>query len=202
VKIKIFNDVEVSIFKNVTNKDYAETAFFARLSRYNYMERSKKTDLETVNFLAKKGHYTPLRNLTIGFEFTIPIVTARQIMRTNTGVIWNEMSLRYNKKPLGVFIPKGINEDKIFEIILESYSKSFEVYNKLMDSGLKPEKARCVLPVYTATKLGGIFNFQSLLEFLQKRTKYDVQDITRSTSNKMLELVKDIPPFNLIKKIL
>jgi flavin-dependent thymidylate synthase len=195
--MKTFEEPEVSLFKNVTTKDYAETAFFSRVSRYNYIERSKKTDLETLKYLAKKGHYTPLRNLTLGFEFTIPIVTARQIMRTNTGVIWNEMSLRYNKKPLGVFIPKGLPEEKI-KIVLDVYYKSFDVYNKLLSNKIKPEQARCVLPLYTATKLTGIFNFQSLLEFLKKRTKPDVQEITRITSLKMLDLIKDIEIFNII----
>ena len=58
-----------------------------------------------INFLARENHYTPFRHPHITFECESPIAIARQLGKHQTGMSWNERSMRYRDSVIDVFTP-------------------------------------------------------------------------------------------------
>jgi thymidylate synthase (FAD) len=52
-------------------------------------------DARLIRYLAKHEHWTPFGHPQITLHFKWPIFVARQAMRSNIGICWNEVSRRY-----------------------------------------------------------------------------------------------------------
>jgi thymidylate synthase (FAD) len=52
-------------------------------------------DAKLIRYLAKHEHWTPFGHPQITLHFKWPIFVARQAMRSNIGICWNEVSRRY-----------------------------------------------------------------------------------------------------------
>jgi thymidylate synthase (FAD) len=108
------------------------------------------------------------------------------------------MSLRYNKEPLGVYIPFEENTTA-YNIIYDSTYKSFQEYNKLLKEGIKPEEARAVLPTSTMSVMGITFNVESFRHICKARINKKAQPVTSDVILKMYNLTRNIFPFNLVE---
>lgn len=63
---------------------------------YEYLNKKlKDKDVGLINYLAKHNHWTPFGQVNIKFRIKMPIFVARQAMRSNVGIVWNEESRRY-----------------------------------------------------------------------------------------------------------
>lgn len=67
--------------------------------------REETDPTRLVNFLVKNKHWTPLRHPHITFECEAPIAIARQLGKHQTGLSWNERSMRYKDSVIDVFVP-------------------------------------------------------------------------------------------------
>lgn len=52
-------------------------------------------DTKLINYLAKHDHWTPFGQCNLQLRIKMPIFVARQMMRSNIGIVWNEVSRRY-----------------------------------------------------------------------------------------------------------
>lgn len=52
-------------------------------------------DEKLINYLAKHNHWTPFGQCNLQLRIKMPIFVARQMMRSNVGIVWNEVSRRY-----------------------------------------------------------------------------------------------------------
>lgn len=52
-------------------------------------------DARLVRYLAKHGHWTPFGHCTAQFRIKAPIFVARQLVKHQVGLVWNEVSRRY-----------------------------------------------------------------------------------------------------------
>ena len=52
-------------------------------------------DAKLIRYLAKHNHWTPFGHPQATFRLTMPIFVARQWMRSNVGIVYNEESRRY-----------------------------------------------------------------------------------------------------------
>ena len=57
--------------------------------------RLSDKDARLIRYLAKHEHWTPFGHPQITLHFKWPIFVARQAMRSNIGICWNEVSRRY-----------------------------------------------------------------------------------------------------------
>jgi len=119
------------------------------------------------------------------FFYTIDFATRSQMVRHR--VNWQELSRRYVSGKKLPFVPYFDEKTSAFNggEVDEFYASSISLYNKLINSGIKPEKARRVIPVGTLTFLWGGFMPSQLSNFLSLRTKGSAQDEVRDVADTM-----------------
>ena len=54
-----------------------------------------KGDTGLIKYLAKHGHWTPFGHCTAQFHVQAPVFVARQLVKHQIGLTWNEVSRRY-----------------------------------------------------------------------------------------------------------
>lgn len=52
-------------------------------------------DKKLINYLAKHNHWSPFAHTSISFRVKAPIFVARQLVKHQVGLVWNEVSRRY-----------------------------------------------------------------------------------------------------------
>jgi len=120
-------------------------------------------DEKLINYLAKHRHDTPFRHNFIQLRCKVPLFLARQLMKHQAGLTWNEESRRYIDTPPEFYVPTewrtrpegGIKQgsggvSKENSTCTEWYDEYVEdatqYYYNLMQLGIAPEMARMVLP--------------------------------------------------------
>jgi thymidylate synthase (FAD) len=66
----------------------------------------KKGDVKLIQYLAKHGHWTPFGHCTLSFHIKAPIFVARQLVKHQVGLVWNEVSRRYVDYEPDYWIPE------------------------------------------------------------------------------------------------
>lgn len=128
----------------------------------------KEADAKLIKYLATHNHFTPFAHPQIQLHIKLPIFVARQWMRSNVGVVYNEMSRRYvddepefyfpdkwRKRPEGS-VKQGSGDDleePYLDITLSEFSEDVTyLYNKYLELDVAPEMARMILPQNTYTE--------------------------------------------------
>ena len=133
-------------------------------------------DTKLINYLAKHNHFTPLAQVNLQLRIKMPIFVARQMMRSNIGIVWNEVSRRYVDNPPEAYMSDvwrsrptgGMKQGSGSEEIQvdESDEKHLELmlgyYNTMIADGIAPEQARAFLPQSTYTEVVGNFTLAAL----------------------------------------
>ena len=52
-------------------------------------------DPKLINYLAKHGHWTPFGHGSLQYHIKAPVFVARQLVKHQVGLVWNEVSRRY-----------------------------------------------------------------------------------------------------------
>lgn len=120
-------------------------------------------DRKLIKYLADHQHMTPFRHNFIQLRCSVPLFLARQLMKHQAGLTWNEVSRRYVDETPEFHIPNewrsrpkdGIKQGSGEPVGCQSYisaiyGKYIEgckgYYNELLTQGVAPEMARMVLP--------------------------------------------------------
>lgn len=143
----------------------------ARVSFNKQTETMRPQDDKLIRYLAEHKHWTPFRHPQISIRVKAPIFLARQLVKHQVGLSWNEVSRRYvdddptffwpdewRKKPDG-FVKQGSGEpfSHVQSIVLDDLYDSViaccsDAYHKMLDYGVAPEMARMCLPVSMMTE--------------------------------------------------
>jgi thymidylate synthase (FAD) len=158
---------------------------FHKESDWEYLEESLLTgqptdkklnekDQKLISYLAKHGHWTPFAHAFLSFRIKAPIFVARQLVKHQVGLAWNEVSRRYVDDEPEFWEPQiwrkraenvkqGSSDEAVpvaLDDIVYSYDGGIEnyltaaikTYNYLLNEGVAPEQARMVLPQNTMTE--------------------------------------------------
>lgn len=130
-------------------------------------------DAKLIGYLATHNHWSPFAHAFASFRIKAPIFVARQLVKHQVGLAWNEESRRYiddepefyfpdawRKRPEGS-VKQGSSSETVervpgaaweigTEVMLRSNSM-LGLYNDLLSAGVAPEQARMVLPLNTMT---------------------------------------------------
>ena len=119
----------------------------------------KDSDARLIKYLAKHNHWSPFAHASLQFRIKAPIFVARQLVKHQVGLVWNEISRRYVDSEPEFYVPKvwrkrppdsikqGSDEtDTITYGIEGTMMFVTETYNNLLKEGVAPEMARMVLP--------------------------------------------------------
>ena len=133
----------------------------ARVSFAKEVEAMDTGDVKLIRYLAKHRHDTPFRHNFIQLRCKVPLFLARQLMKHQAGLTWNEESRRYIDSTPEFYQPDNwrARPDKSIKqgsgsVLNNAYTGQYDVmvgkmmhyYQNLLDSGIAPEMARMVLP--------------------------------------------------------
>ena len=67
----------------------------ARVSFGKKKEKFEEGDEKLIRYLAKHNHWSPFGHCMLQFHIKAPIFVARQLVKHQVGLVWNEISRRY-----------------------------------------------------------------------------------------------------------
>ena len=167
----------------------------ARVSYAKVKNEFEDKDTKLIGYLAKHGHWSPFAHASISFRIKAPVFVARQLVKHQVGLSWNEVSRRYvSYEPELYKIDEWrVNSKqgssgtiKLSELAEVTYSEMMDglkiLYNQLLSEGVAPEQARAVLPQSMMTEWiwsGTLYAFARVCDL---RCKPDVQKETREVA--------------------
>ena len=153
----------------------------------------------------ENDHWTPFGHCSIQFRIAAPIFVARQLVKHQVGLVWNEVSRRYVDYTPELFI---VDEDKWrgrpdkakqgsagYVYIRPSLAMTIEMnngwaldlYKKLIDEGVAPEQARMVLPLSTYTEWYWTGSLMAFARVCNLRMSDDAQEETQEIARQISE---------------
>jgi thymidylate synthase (FAD) len=188
----------------------------ARVSFGKRKTELDEADKKLIRYLAKHNHWTPFGQPQIQFRLKMDIATARQFMRHNIGIVYNEKSGRYCEMgDAEMYLPlefrqqavsnRQASTDEIVEdthgrltdAVSAHYENSLALYKRLRHEGVCKEQARLVLPVATFTEIYCTMSLAALARIINLRDKPDAQYEIRQYAQAMRELAMNYFPISL-----
>jgi len=176
----------------------------ARVSFGKRKEEVSEGDEKLIRFLAEHGHWSPFAHCSAQFHIKAPVFVARQLVKHQVGLSWNEISRRYVDTDVEfheVDKWRGRAEDKKQgsdeETTIEWVSRSqrtgalkshveniaLENYKKLLEAGVAPEQARMILPQSMMTEWYWSGTLYAFARVCNLRCASDAQYETRIVAN-------------------
>jgi len=169
-------------------------------------------DEKLIKFLAEHEHWSPFAHASMQFRIKAPIFVARQLVKHQVGLVWNEVSRRYVDFPPEIYRPEawrgrpvnskqgsdgtvelGQTIDHNLETTMES---CLILYNTMIQKGVAPEQARMVLPQSMMTEWywsGTVYAFARVCNL---RCKPDTQKETQDVANEIDTLAREAFPYS------
>ena len=157
-----------------------------------------------IKYLAEHNHWSPFAHTFLSFRIEAPIFVARQLVKHQIGLVWNEESRRYidssptlhkikswKEKPKNSKQGSGdqiVIDNQLFNEVQAHNQNSLYLYDKLIKANVAPEQARSVLPLNTYTNWiwsGTLYAFARVCEL---RCALDTQAETRVVADQIDEI--------------
>ena len=165
----------------------------------------KDKDVKLINYLAKHNHWSPFGHASMQFHIKAPVFVARQLVKHQVGLVWNEVSRRYVDDEPEFYEPeewrgrpqnsKQGSSDEIFDInpsggsgsgpmLVNDYQQVIRsakwTYEQLLRRGVSPEQARMVLPQSMMTEWYWSGTLYAFARVCNLRCKPDAQKETQN----------------------
>ncbi|MBR52267.1 thymidylate synthase (FAD) [Candidatus Poribacteria bacterium] len=167
-------------------------------------------DARLIKYLARHNHWTPFGHVSLQFHIKAPIFVARQLVKHQVGLVWNEISRRYVDTEPEYHMPEGwrarVKDKKqgsdpdleVVNMFTSEYPHFLKVatnlYNKMLDSDVCPEQARMVLPQSLMTEWYWSGTLMAFARVCNLRSKPDAQYETRVISDEIDSLASAVAP--------
>ena len=169
-------------------------------------EFKEKQDEKLIRYLAKHGHWSPFAHCSLQYHIRAPIFVARQLVKHQVGLSWNEVSRRYvdiepefyrvvkwrkradDKKQgssgeIVEWIDDGSNGEMPHDLQRETEDLALRNYNLLLKNGVAPEQARIILPQSMMTEwywTGSLYAFARVCALrLEETAQQETQVVVR-----------------------
>jgi len=176
-------------------------------ARVSFGKRKKEFtegDKKLIAFLAKHGHWSPFGHCSLQFRIKAPVFVARQLVKHQVGLTWNEISRRYvDYEPEFYKVDKwrgraedkkqGSDEENTIEWVNRSQRTgalqlaveniALKNYNMLLEAGVAPEQARMILPQSMMTEWYWSGTLYAFARVCNLRCASDAQYETRIVAN-------------------
>ena len=191
----------------------------ARVSFGKRKTEMSEGDEKLIKYLAKHGHWSPFGHASLQFRIKAPIFVARQLVKHQIGLTWNEISRRYVEyepefyevdKWRGRPINKkqGSSEEEIEWIdrgtrtdALQSQVETIALknYNRMLEAGVAPEQARMILPQSMMTEWYWSGTLYAFARVCNLRCAEDAQYETRIVANLIDDECEKLFPISWIE---
>jgi thymidylate synthase (FAD) len=179
----------------------------ARVSFGKNKEVFEASDEKLISFLAKHNHWSPFAHCSLQFRIKAPIFVARQLVKHQVGLSWNEISRRYVDYQPEYYTPtswrlraedkkQGSSSETIEYNIANTIKNANTTYNDMLSKGIAPELARMILPQNMMTEWywsGTLYAFARVCEL---RCAEDTQEETRTIADSIDELCNEEFPYS------
>ena len=160
---------------------------FAKL----HEEFDEKSDTRLINYLAKHNHWSPFGHASMQFHIKAPVFVARQLVKHQVGLVWNEVSRRYVDTEVEFYEPtewrlaaenkkQGSSEETVKYNLAPAHRFAKECYENMLNMGIAPETARMVLPQSMMTEWYWSVTLYAFARVCNLRCKPDAQKETQN----------------------
>ena len=207
--LSVVNAARVSFGKRVEYND-DEWQDVEYKNCYTQIPILRDGDVKLIKYLAKHNHWSPFGHTSLQFHIKAPVFVARQLVKHQVGLVWNEISRRYVSDEPEFYTPevwrasaenkKQGSSDEEIDInsaigngpqMVDDYQQVLKsakwTYEHLLTLGVCPEQARMVLPQSMMTEWywsGTLYAFASICNL---RCKPEVQLETQMIANQINE---------------
>ncbi len=163
----------------------------------------KVEDERLIKYLAKHNHWSPFGHASMQFHIKAPVFVARQLVKHQVGLVWNEVSRRYVDDEPEFYEPeewrgrpqnsKQGSSDEVIDInpsggsgpmLVNDYQQAIHsakwTYEQLLRKGVSPEQARMVLPQSMMTEWYWSGTLYAFARVCNLRCKSDAQKETQN----------------------
>ena len=184
----------------------------ARVSYAKQVYKFKESDEELVAFLAREDHWTPFAHVQVQFRIKAPVFVARQLVKHQVGMVWNETSRRYVDTSPEFHSPEGWRKrapNKKQGSLLETFTGIDEerwdtkywglmetcktIYDNMIASGIAPEQARMILPQSMMTEWIWTGSLVAFARVVKLRSSSDAQYECQQIANRIKKELDDTP---------
>ena len=166
----------------------------ARVSFAKESKEFSKQDAKLIHYLAKHNHWSPFGHASLQFRIKAPIFVARQLVKHQVGLVWNEVSRRYVDDEPEFYIPsewrlkaddkKQGSSDETIEYNLGSTLEFVKTtYQNMLKANIAPEMARMILPQNLYTEWYWSGTLMAFARVCNLRCKPDTQWETQQIAN-------------------
>ena len=193
----------------------------ARVSFGKRITEMSEGDTKLIRYLAKHNHWSPFGHASVQFRIKAPIFVARQLVKHQVGLTWNEISRRYvDYEPEFYEVDKwrgrpvdkkqGSSEEEIEwvdgneEVSTTSLQTEIEAlaeynYNWMLRAGVAPEQARMILPQSMMTEWYWSGTLYAFARICNLRCAEDAQYETRIVANLINDECEKLFPISWIE---
>lgn len=170
-------------------------------------------DRKLIKYLAKHNHWSPFAHAFVSLRIKAPIFVARQLVKHQVGLSWNEVSRRYvddepefwfpevwRKRPTGS-VKQGSGEvffggaNEYQQIIAKNITEDcFFKYKILLTNGVAPEQARMILPQNTMTEWIWSGSLMAFARVCNQRLDPHAQLETQEVAKMIADIVEPLFP--------
>ena len=191
----------------------------ARVSFGKRVKEMSEGDTKLIKYLAKHNHWSPFGHASLQFRIKAPIFVARQLVKHQVGLTWNEISRRYvdyepefyevdswrgrpiNKKQGSSeeeieWIDRGTRTDSLQSQVETIALKN---YNRMLEAGIAPEQARMILPQSMMTEWYWSGTLYAFARVCNLRCAEDAQYETRIVANLINDECEKLFPISWIE---
>ena len=172
-------------------------------------------DKKLISYLAKHNHWSPFGHASVQLHVKAPVFVARQLVKHQVGLVWNEVSRRYVDDEVEFYVPeewRGAPENskqgssaEVIDInphhrMVDEYQSVCKTakwtYEYLLGRGVAPEQARMVLPQSMMTEWYWSGSLIAFARVCNLRCKSDTQKETRDVANQIDAIAHPMFPYS------
>ena len=166
----------------------------ARVSFNRTSDALTDKDIRLINFLSEHGHWSPFAHVQLTLRVKAPIFVARQLVKHQVGLTWNEISRRYVDTDIEFYEPvvwrkaaenvkQGSSDESSgwerwgskVEKAMNSTQLALAEYEDAIASGVCMEQARMLLPQSLMTEWYWTGSLVAFARIVKQRTHSTAQ---------------------------
>lgn len=177
----------------------------ARVSFNSHSDELNKKDKGLISFLSKHGHWSPFAHVQLTLRVKAPIFCARQLVKHQVGLSWNEVSRRYVDSDIEFYEPKvwrkaaenvkqgSSEEDSDWDLYDSYYERVIDFYEDALRHGVCMEQARMLLPQSMMTEWYWTGSLVAFARIVEQRTHSTAQRETQEVALMIKQAIDNIP---------
>ena len=167
----------------------------------------QERDEKLIKYLAKHNHWSPFGHASMQFHIKAPVFVARQLVKHQVGLVWNEVSRRYVDDEVEFYEPEewrlsaenkkqGSSDEPTPYDVSATHMHARSTYTAMLKVGIAPEMARMVLPQSMMTEWYWSGTLYAFARVCNLRCKPDAQVETQMVADQIDKLAKDLFPYS------